>query len=170
MQEDTIDGAVSKGGVDTCVADSPRNPLWTVLPRYGMAIGGGVILLACVWAWIDRSFGSMAGFAAAAQGQRLYITPAQIDLGRVPAGKEKAAVVRAHNLTGHAIRIVGAQPSCSCVSVLNLPISLAPHAAADISLVVKVHESETRQTVEFFADDGSLTARQITLREIGVAE
>ena len=169
MRGNTIDSPVSPATQIGAVAEPSVPSVRKRRNVYMLSLGMGAFLTLCAWGAITGYFGSIMGFVAAIQGETVFVTPVHVDLGSVPSGSDRSAIVRLTNVTNRSIRVVGAEPSCSCVTMLNnLPVALPPRGSVDISLTMKVHEQEQEATVDFFVDDGSTESRRVTIKAVGV--
>jgi hypothetical protein len=87
----------------------------------------GSLLLCGVGIW---RFGSLAHARAYLQGYSVIPESSVIDLGHVESGTRVTGEIRLMNLSGQAVRIVGAESSCGCVAYEDLPIELPPRGSA----------------------------------------
>jgi hypothetical protein len=77
-------------------------------------------------------------------------------LGDIEAGSRAAFENRLTNLTDHPIKLVGAQTSCSCMVVENLPTTIQPLQTRSIPIGVEVPKADSgvaTGSVRLFTDD-----------------
>lgn len=101
-----------------------------VVVRLGFTgIGLAVALAACY-----RYYGSPANFMSYLRGQSYVVTPVQLNFGKLKAEERKEQSLQFRNLTGHALSVVGATKSCSCISMSTFPIEIPPFGLQSIDL------------------------------------
>jgi hypothetical protein len=101
-------------------------------------------------------FGSLAHAKAYLRGERLLVADRARSLGDVPAGTTLTLQYAVTNLTGHPVRLLGAQPSCSCTMTGDLPMTLAASETRSIPVAIDTTEGGKEAlagTVDVFTDD-----------------
>jgi hypothetical protein len=82
-------------------------------------------------------FGSISNTMAWLGGDRVWVSPQEIDLGKVEKGT-RTVEVRLANFHGQTLQIVGGRGACKCISMPDLPIQFAPSAPAKLDLTVTI--------------------------------
>lgn len=85
-------------------------------------------------AWSLLRFGSVAWGWAYVEGAAVVPEAGTVHAGDVVAGMETVVCFRLRNLAATPVRVVGAQASCGCVAVDDLPLALPPGESADLSI------------------------------------
>ncbi len=101
-------------------------------------------------------FGSFAHAKAYLRGERLLIDDRDRSFGDLPAGSTLTLHYAVTNLTGRPVRLLGAQPSCTCTVVDVMPMTLAASETRSIPVTIDTSEGgkETLAgTVDVFTDD-----------------
>jgi hypothetical protein len=107
--------------------------------RTALAVLGGAAvlfgLLTGVGAWL---FGSPDAALARLRGERVSVRPGLVDVGRGAPGQSVEATVELVNRTDRPVRIIGGTSDCSCVTTIDLPLSLAPGEARQMTIAVRL--------------------------------
>lgn len=85
-------------------------------------------------AWSLLRFGSVAWGWAYVEGASVIPEAGTLHAGDVVVGVESVVRFRLKNLAGTPVRVVGAQASCGCVAVDDLPLTLPPGESAHLSI------------------------------------
>ena len=112
---------------------------------------GAVALFLLLFAFGAYYFGGIGQFMAFVNGQPLYLSPRQIDLGSHEPGTEVPAVIKLTNLASKEISVVGARTSCDCALPEGIPIAVPPGKIIDLDIKVRLpkYESSYDQTIIF---------------------
>jgi hypothetical protein len=103
--------------------------------------GAGLILLLCVGVSYQQ-FGSVGKAADYLRGRRIFIEPAILELGTLPGGTSREALVTVENLSSDAVRLVGGKTECPCVVIPNLPSVVSPGESVEVRLIIRTGESD----------------------------
>lgn len=115
-----------------------RELWWTAALRgFGVAAGAlaayvGIIGLASL------AFGSPDAALARLRGERLSIRPQVVDVGTGQPGQSLTAAIEVVNRTDEPLTILGGTSDCSCVTTVDLPVTLAPGEAHQVSVQVRL--------------------------------
>ena len=122
-----------------------------------LSIFGGAALFSLLFGIGVLWFGGTGQFLAFVNGQPLYLSPRQIDLGPREAGTETTAIFKMTNLASREISIVGARTGCDCTLPEELPIIIPPGKTVDLNVGVRLprFESSYDQTVVFMVAEPS---------------
>ncbi len=107
--------------------------------EFGMvavAFCGGIIGLASV------AYGSPEAALAHLRGERLSVRPGIVDVGSGHEGQLLEAAVEIVNRTDRPVRIYGGTSDCSCIATADLPLTLAPGEARQVSVKVRLPASQ----------------------------
>lgn len=125
--------------------------------RLAVILSLGIIVLVAFWAF--HAGGSVRGALAYLRGDSIYVPPT-VD---VPGDGSSGSSVRLVNLTATTFQIVAFSPSCPCVRLLGLPVTLGPRETKEVAVragsvlskrvaVVLSMNPPTRNTVQFEVD------------------
>ena len=108
-------------------------------PILGYGISASVVLLALglfggLW------FGSVRGAVAFLRGEPWSVTPGYQDLGPQPAGETVEAAVEVVNWGPKPLHVLAGTTDCSCATVTDLPLRIAPRESAEVR--VRIHLPE----------------------------
>jgi len=119
------------------------------------------VLAACA-GYGHARFGSAAAALAYVNGDRLLVDLSAKSLGDAPAGGRRTVRYALTNLSGRAVKILGARTSCSCAVVGGLPGELAAGEtrAVEVAVTMPAISSDIRGGVDVYTDD----PRQGTLK------
>ena len=101
-------------------------------------------------------FGSLSHTLAYARGVRLLADEPTMDLGPMEAGSRMTFAFRLTNLTGRPIKLIGAQTSCSCMVVDDLPTTIPPLQSRAIPVGIEAPsqaDMPASGSVRFFTDE-----------------
>jgi len=110
-------------------------------------------------------FGSLANARAFVRGEKLVVADPQRSLGDVAAGTKLTLNYPITNMTGHPVKILGAQPSCSCMVVDTVPMVLAASETRSIPVSVDTSEGNNDSlsgTVDIFTDEPEAQTLHLT--------
>jgi hypothetical protein len=113
-----------------------------------------LVFLGVTVGWAFFRSGSWVLILPYLRGERLLVEPTTVRLGDQKPGGVAEFQVRVVNATPGDVRLLGAQKSCSCITVDDLPL-LIP-AGQFLELQFQVHIANTtgemRHSVKFFTD------------------
>lgn len=121
---------------------------------------GACVLLACFW------FDSWDQALSYALGERLIVSPRELNCGEIQSGTSNEFSFSLINLTGEDVRFVGSTPSCSCAEVLDLPFTLAAGERRMLRVQIKAVARQPRtlrETVFIYTDSRFKKVLQIGL-------
>jgi hypothetical protein len=129
---------------------------------------GAVAFLGLLAGWAYFHSGSLALVLPFLGGERLFIEPTAIQLGDQEPGAAAEPVVRIVNSTGKQVRVVGAETSCSCVALDDLPLSIPAGESRELQFKVHVgrRRHEIAETVRLFTDYADRPVFIVTVRGI----
>ncbi len=93
---------------------------------------GGVVGL------VSLTFGSPDAALAHLRGERISICPRTVNVGRVEPHQRIEVSVEVVNRTDRPVRLIGGTSDCSCVTINDLPTTLAPGEARQVSVEVRL--------------------------------
>jgi hypothetical protein len=100
----------------------------------------GLMILAAIGCW---KYGSLSSAILASRGYALAVDP---DANNPPAvltaGAENVIQVRVRNLRSEPVAILGAEASCRCSSVSNLPLTVPPGGSIDLPVTITAADSD----------------------------
>jgi hypothetical protein len=104
---------------------------WVAIP-----LGAAAILLALtgIGSWI---YGSPAAALAHLRGELLTVEPSYVDFGTVRTFETQHRQLMIYNWSDTTHMIVGSRSSCSCLSVLDLPIALPRKSSAAVTVELR---------------------------------
>ena len=104
------------------------------------------------------------------QGQKLVIRPQFLNLGVRPRKSVAESSVEIANIGSQVVTLVGAQPSCGCLTVSEFPIEIPPGTSHTLLLKLSTlgEAGNINHTVKIFSDCPQHTISQITVS--GVVE
>lgn len=103
------------------------------------AAGAAAVSRIVIW-----RFGSIAAGIARANGQSLLADGSVKSLDGVPPNGVARLEFKIRNLTGHPIRLQGAQTSCSCATVEQVPQTLKPWSEGTIVAHIQTDKAGVR--------------------------
>lgn len=133
----------------TIAAKRSRQPSWILTTVVLTSLGLAAFV---AWAWI--TFGSISTALAFTAGQRLVLDPSIVAFGQVDVGSEATVEVGLINLTGHPVRLLGAQSSCTCAVASGLPATVPPSGRHPIRVTVRggTRQGDIAEAVSIFTD------------------
>lgn len=138
--------------------------LWKRLaPLLGGAAVGGVVCLA----WIAVNFDSPRDAMLYLRGARVVVEPEVVSVGTAPAGETRRATFRVRNLSSHAVTIVGATQTCTCVTTVGLPITIPPRGGHDLHATIRIEGKPSErisQDVSYFTSSPGHRALKVGIR------
>ncbi|HUE13088.1 MAG TPA: hypothetical protein VMR25_02885 [Planctomycetaceae bacterium] len=125
-----------------------------------------IVLLGITAGWAYFRSGSWVLVLPYLSGERLLVEPTTVRLGEQKPGTVAEFQVRVLNATPGDVRLLGAQKTCSCITVDDLPL-LIP-AGHSLELQFQVHIASTtgvmRHSVKFFTDYPDLRTFPVTIQ------
>jgi hypothetical protein len=94
---------------------------------------GGLALVA----WGACKFGSYSAAMAYCQGRVLFTASNAQLLGEVPSGETKSVRFRLRNLKARPITVIGAETSCGCMVLDELPLTFGANEERQFSMRFK---------------------------------
>lgn len=101
--------------------------------------------------------GSIEAMLAHLRGEHLSVYPRVVDVGAIPASKERELSVELVNRTDHAVCIFGGTSDCSCTVLADLPLRLASGERRRVRILTKMPRKPglfTRHVTLLFDDEG----------------
>lgn len=148
-----IDTPAGTSDSKASAATQRRTPLFVI-------VGASLVVGALIGGLVIRSPASHV-LLARANGAVIQIEPSNLILNSesihsAPSEPIKLSV-QVTNITPHAIRIVGANTSCQCLSLAPLPMTLPPHGDATFSFQLRRSlDVAFVERVRLFTDPGGL--------------
>ena len=91
-------------------------------------------IFACCAGWSLWCFGGVLYGLHYLRGEQIVVLSPVVDLGTLPAEKTARADFAIKNLTQNSVTIYGAEPDCSCVTPIGLPLTIASFAEGSLQL------------------------------------
>lgn len=90
-----------------------------------VGVGGAALLIGAIaiGSWI---YGSPRQALAKLRGESFGVTPSYVDYGKRSVGDRVNAAVEIRNFSDHPLRLTGGSSDCSCVTTLDLPMTIPP--------------------------------------------
>lgn len=102
-----------------------------------ISITGGILLFLLLFGALVLWQGTPRAALDWLRGDSFSVTPRSIDLGDRIAGSEGEVLFSIKNISSKPIVLSKAKPSCSCVSVENVPLTLNPRETSEIRAKVR---------------------------------
>ena len=101
-----------------------------------------------------RLFGSLEAATGYLSGDAILVDSHGKFGGRVPADDSVDVYYRLSNSTSQPVRVLGAKATCSCIGILDLPVTISPGGATNIRLRVHGRNPGTvqRESAELILD------------------
>jgi hypothetical protein len=99
--------------------------------------------------WSGVRFGSLRAAVSYWEGFSIIAEPQKVLLQDVPVGEPVVATFRLRNLSGNAVKVVGAVSDCGCAAAENLPLVMEPHGALDFRVRFAIPSHETAPRVSY---------------------
>ena len=115
-------------------------PRWQWVREFGI-VAGAVAFCAGIMGLTSLAYGSPDAALARLRGERLSVRPGIVDIRSGEAGQIMEAAVEIVNRTDRPVKIFGGTSDCSCVTTKDLPLTLAPGEALQISVQVRLPAS-----------------------------
>ncbi len=134
----------------------------SVLRQLAAVVALTSLILTSATCWAYWSHGSIGRSLSYLNGDRVHLETAVAKLGVVQAGKSYETKVPIDNLGDRPLLLLGANPSCGCVTLDPFPVTLAPRSRYE--LAVRYVPDFNRQgpvLVRVFTDDGRRPEIQI---------
>ena len=97
--------------------------------------------------WSYTSYGNLRSGYLRLGGWQLIADEEHLDFGTVRAGESKSGVFRLKNLTGKPVAILGMESDCSCVSAVELPMTIPAGKTFDFELVYRADDVDSKTEV-----------------------
>jgi hypothetical protein len=116
----------------------------------------GVLVVAVIF------FGSLDSALGYLSGRSLLVTPVERFIGEVEASQQVTTAFLLRNISGEPIRILGADASCGCVAIEDLPVTVPANESQSIRISLRgsAKPGVQRETATLICDD---SASQLTL-------
>jgi hypothetical protein len=125
----------------------------------------GLAILAVLVSVLSWHYGSLSLAMARLRGERFVLSPAEVDFGVCEPNTEHTAKLTLTNLTVRPVRVVGSEASCTCETIGELPIVVAPGQSREIALRAVVSKSASySQQMLLYIDDGTLRTIAVQIR------
>ena len=140
-----------------------RIPLWIVVP-----VGGAFLLLALSFGALYFLFGDVRVGWAHLRGDALIVSPASIDLGRIPPAERQDFKISVKNIASRPIKIVGASSTCTCIASDGLPktIEAGQSLTLDVRVVAPRHKPEFSQVLTYYTDSPESPKLAVPVRAV----
>jgi hypothetical protein len=99
-------------------------------------------ILALLWVAAVARFGTVSAALNYLSGQRLIVDENRRSFGTLEAGRERTVEFMVTNDTSKPVSLLGARVSCTCVSVEDLPRTLAPSARWPLRVTIRAGRRE----------------------------
>jgi hypothetical protein len=103
-----------------------------------VSIGGTSLVFGSIIGLASLAFGSPDAALARLRGERISIRPRTVNVGRVEPHQRIEVTVEVVNRTDRPVRLIGGTSDCSCVTINDLPTTLAPGEARQVSVEVRL--------------------------------
>ena len=112
-------------------------------------------LLGACAAYGMARFGSITAALSYAGGQRILVDTALKSLGNVAPGSSSTLKFTLRNLTDHSVTIQGAQSSCTCAIVNDVPCVIEPRGSKtlDLKVTTPAGRKEIMGQISVYTDD-----------------
>lgn len=152
-----MQSAETRDGFDVANAGTPVIPVpsssqeaksreWlTSVAVLAGTVCGGAVLVALGGLF---SFGSFSDAVAYFQGYRVVPVERVVSLSRAVVGQRATFAFRLRNLSGQPVRVVGADASCGCVAVDDLPLTIDPGTDVEMRAWFVPAERDLGNTIE----------------------
>ncbi len=103
-------------------------------------------------------FGSLDAMHGYLKGQNILVDSAMKFGGKVKQGEHVDVTYQLHNSTSDSIRVLGAKASCSCIAILDLPMTIEPGQDKTIRLRLRGRTAGKlqRESAELIFNDSAL--------------
>lgn len=131
--------------------------------------GIGALFVGIVVGWAYWQAGSAAFILPYLHGERFVIRPTQFVFDDVKPGSTVKAALHIANLSGSEVRLIGAEKSCSCLTLEDLPIRVASGQQRDLTVEYAIGpgaRGEGQQSVTFYTDSSDAPTITVRLRAI----
>ena len=140
-----------------------RIPLWILMP-----VGGAFLLLALSFGALYLMSGDARVGWAYLRGDALIVSPASIDLGRIPPAERQDFEISVKNIASRPIKIVGASSTCTCLAIDGLPKTIA--AGQSVTLKARVvaprDKPEFAQVLTYYTDSPESPKLAVRVRAV----
>jgi hypothetical protein len=100
-------------------------------------VGLSILAMAIMAGWGVQRFGSIAAAMAYIRGDELFAVERVASFGTLAPGESRRLAFRLINTSHRSIRVVGARPSCSCMTVEGIPLVIPPSERANLTVLVR---------------------------------
>jgi Protein of unknown function (DUF1573) len=113
-----------------------------------------VVLMAFIAGYGRYHFGSLSRALAYASGDRVLVDERQKALLGMLAGSKSVVQYSITNLTGRDLKILGADTSCTCTSIENLPLTVARGMSKELTVSISAprQPGPTSASIILFTD------------------
>ncbi len=124
---------------------------WLFWPLVFASLGG-----VAVTGWGLLKFGSLGATLAFFHGHVLYAGLGSKNLGKIPVNKPVSVSFQVKNLTSQTVKVLGAETSCGCITVSDLPVKIGAGAECELTFLLVPPEQAVGmpfyQAVRLFLD------------------
>jgi hypothetical protein len=135
-------------------------PMGILAPlRRGLpVVAGAVLILAAVFASLIIQHGSTIAAFAYLRDEPVSVEPNVVHLGQGKLEEIRQIEVRLSNHTDQTVRIEKGSSDCSCISVKDLPIDMAPKSERKVTILVRYTGTPGvfRKNLSMYAVDGRI--------------
>ena len=132
---------------ETETVGRPANRGWAfgLVWRAVMVCGGVFLVLGVVTIWIGN--GSISAGLARVQGYALVVDSFSKSIGEIPPGTKSEATFLLTNVSSTPVTILGAQTSCRCTTLSDLPLTVPPGERTELRIGVTPSPSDAGTTI-----------------------
>jgi len=131
-------------------------------------IAGIAIVALGLLGWALVSFGSVRDAWLYAMGARVFIEPRRFEVTDVRAGETRRMVFRLRNFTDRPLTVLGAETTCSCLSLEDKPpLVVPPKGTGQLRLTFALRDDAKGQfegSMVYYTDDPSSPRLRAGLR------
>lgn|GEM_PF-4391002 len=154
--ESTINGAL--------LADK-KNVLKSAFAAFLAPLGFAAFFLVLIGLWAYFQSGSAASILPYLGGQRIFVRPLEVAFGRKAPGEFFKVSTTLSNRSTRALKILGSQRECGCVSTEVFPLVVKPGAdhRLSVSVALPPKEGPFLQRVTYFTDHSEKSRFEVRL-------
>lgn len=131
------------------------------MQAFGIAVVGFVGMFGYAW-WETKNLELAWPYM---NGQRVFALPATVFLGEVPKGTVAGSRIRIVNMGSESTSVLGAQKSCSCITLTEFPLEIPAGSSLEIDFLMTVPDTETAfsHSVRFFTSDFGFATKSVAI-------
>jgi hypothetical protein len=148
--------------------ESSRARLAGILRIVLQVLAFATLIVSVIVGWSYYRSGSLALVLPYLSGERLLIDPMTVVIESPNLDGMAECKIRIVNVTGKDVSLFGAEKSCGCIKLGELPFKIASGQSRELPIKVNVEKglSNFRQSVKFFTDDSDLPNFTVTIRGV----